>query len=133
MLKWPDSPAGRLLKELERHYGAQTGPPCAGPFEMILWEIVAYLADDVRRGVAFAALKERVGLSPERILAAPIERLIEITRLGGSIAVEERAERLQAAARLVRDEFGGDLTGVLRLPAPKAKKQLMRFPMIGSS
>jgi len=131
MLKWPDSPAGRLLKELERRYGAQAGPPCVGPFEMILWEIVAYLADDVRRGVAFTALRDRVGLSAVRILAAPMERLIEITRLGGSIAAEERAERLQTAARLVRDEFGGDLSAVLRLPAPKAKKQLMRFPMIG--
>jgi endonuclease-3 len=98
---------------------------------MICWEIVAYLSDDARRSAAFAALRERVGLSPHQILVAPIETLREITRLGGPIAADDRATRLQAAAQLVQDESGGDLSSVLRLPPPKAKKHLMRFPMIG--
>lgn len=92
---------------------------------MVLWEIVAYLADDARRGVAFAALRERVGLRPVDILAAPLETLREITRMGGSIAAEERMERLRLAAKL------GPLDSVLRLPFQKAKKALMKYPMIG--
>jgi len=131
MPEWPETPAGRLLRRLEQHYGRQSPAPFRGPFEMILWEIVAYLADDARRATAFAALKERVGLAPEQILAAPIEQLCEITRLGGPIASAERASRLHVAAQLVLDEFGGDLSNVFRLPLPKANKQLMRFPMIG--
>jgi endonuclease III len=98
---------------------------------MILWEIVAYLADDSRRSLTFEALRERVGLTPAEILACPLKRLLEITRMGGSIAPEERAERLQTAAQLVLDQFDGDLDGVLKLPPPKAKKLLMQFPMIG--
>lgn len=129
--RWPDTPAGRLLDRLEQHYGKPTPPRFAGPFEMILWEIVAYLVDDVRRGIAFSALQERVGFEPKQILASPKKLLCEITRMGGSIAAEERAERLWTAARLVVDEFGGDLGNVLRLAPQKSKKFLMQFPMIG--
>jgi len=130
-IKWPDSRLGRLLGKIERHYGSPTPPPFAGPLETIFWEIVAYLADDTRRGMAFDALRKQVGLTPEKILAAPKRVLCEVTRMGGSIAAEERAERLQAAAQLTMDEFGGDLDSVLKLPPQKAKKLLMRFPMIG--
>ena len=121
---------GRILDRIERHYGSATPPPFAGPFETILWEIVAYLADDTRRNVAFDALRTQVGLTPEKILAAP-KLLCEITRMGGSIAADERAERLRAAAQLTMDQFGGDLDSVLKLPPQKAKKLLMQFPMIG--
>jgi endonuclease-3 len=129
--KWPESRLGRLLGKIERHYGSPTPPRFAGPLETILWEMVAYLADDARRGVAFDALRKRVGLTPEKLLAAPKTLLCEVTRMGGSIAAEERAERLQAAARLTLDQFGGDLDSVLKLPPQKAKKLLMQFPMIG--
>jgi endonuclease-3 len=122
---------GLVLAKLELHYGTPASPQLAGPFEMILWEIVAYLADDARRAAAFEALRTRVGLTPKKILAAQKKQLSEITRMGGSIAFEDRAERLQAAAQLTLDEFDGDLDSVLKLPAPKAKKLLMEFPMIG--
>jgi endonuclease-3 len=129
--KWPNSRLGRILDRIELHYGSPTPPPFAGPFEAILWEIVAYLADDARRGMAFDALRKQVGLAPEKILAAPKKLLCKITRIGGSIAAEERAERLRTAAQLAMDEFGGDLDSVLKLPPQKAKKLLMQFPMIG--
>ncbi len=106
-------------------------PPVSSPFEMILWEIVAYLAEDAQRGFAFDALRTRVGLTPREILAAPLPLLCQITRLGGSIAFEERAERLRIAAQLAVEEFDDDLSSVLKLPPQKAKKLLMRFPMIG--
>lgn len=127
----PHSRLGILLHKLERHYGTPALPKLVRPFEMILWEIVAYLADDARRAAAFDALREKVGLTPEKILAAPKKRLCEITRMGGSIASEDRAGRLQTAAELTRDEFGGNLDSVPKLPPQKAKKLLMRFPMIG--
>ena len=130
-IKWPDSRLGWVLDRIERHYGSPTPPPVAGPFDMILWEVVAYLADDARRGMAFDALRKQVGLTPGKILAAPKTLLCDITRMGGSIAAEERAERLQAAAQLTLDEFGGDLASVLKLPPQRAKKLLMQFPMIG--
>ena len=131
MSKWPDSRLGYILGKLERHYGSPVLPPFSGPFEMILWEIVAYLADDSRRGKAFEALRTQVGFSPRAILATPKSLLSEITHLGGSIAADDRAERLRTAAQLTVDQFGGDLATILKLPPPKAKKLLMQFPMTG--
>lgn len=131
MSAWPKSKLGAVLGKLERQYGSLAPPALSGPFEMILWEIVAYLADDAKRSVAFDALRKRVGVSPKEILAAPLGILCEITRQGGSIAFEDRAERLRTAAQLTLDEFDGDLSGVLKLPPQKAKKLLMQFPMIG--
>ena len=130
-IQWPDSRLGRLLGKIDGHYGRPELPPFAGAFEAILWEIVAYLADDARRGAAFEALRKQVGLTPQEILAAPKAVLCEITRMGGSIAAEERAERLRAAAQLTMDQLGGDLDSALKLPPQKAKKLLMQYPMTG--
>jgi len=130
-IAWPDSRLGRILGKIERHYGSPAAPRFSGPFEAIVWEIVAYLADDSRRGAAFDALRKQVGLTPRQILAAPLAVLCEITRMGGSIAAEDRAERLLAAARLTVEQFGGDLDSVLKLPPHKAKKLLMQYPMTG--
>ncbi|MGH7339445.1 MAG: hypothetical protein ACREKH_03055, partial [Candidatus Rokuibacteriota bacterium] len=58
----------------ERH-GAVAGPGLEDPFDLILWEQVAYLVDDGRRREAFDLLARRVGLSPQAILAAPLELL----------------------------------------------------------
>jgi endonuclease-3 len=98
---------------------------------MVLWEIVAYLAEDSRRGRAFQMLRESVGLTPEKILASPVALLTGITQTGGPIASYERAQRLREAARIAMREFGGDLGEVLSMPPQKARKMLMQFPMLG--
>ena len=130
-MNWPKSRLGGVLAKLEKQHGQVNAQKLDGPFEMILWEILAYLADDSQRAAAFEALRKRVGLTPQTILKAPLPTLAEITRMGGSIAFEERAQRLHTAAELALEEPGGDLRSVLKLPAPKAKKIFMRFPMIG--
>jgi endonuclease-3 len=127
----PQSRLEKLLAKLEGVHGKPLAPAPKGPFEMVLWEIVAYLATDAQRALAFEVLRGRVGLTPQKILKAPLKTLCEITTLGGSIAAAERAERLQTAARLTVEEFAGDLESILKLPAPKAKKLLMQFPQIG--
>src|ERR1017187_8255644 len=81
-IKWSDSRLSRVLDRIERHYGSPTPPPVAGPFDMILWEVVAYLADDARRGMAFDALRKQVGLTPGKILAAPKKLLMQFPMIG---------------------------------------------------
>jgi endonuclease-3 len=96
---------------------------------MILWENVAYLADDERRQEAFQTLKKRVGTEPARILSASNEALLEVT--GHGILADQFAEKLRKCARIALEEFDGDLRPVLKLPSPKAKKALQKFPGIG--
>jgi endonuclease III len=122
-------PLSTVLRTLRRHYGKPPRPISTDPFRLVLWEQVAYLVPDSRRREAYAALRTRVGLAPGAILAAPPATLQAIARLGGPIAVAERAARLRRSAELAAGR--GGLRSVLRLPLPEARRALAAFPMIG--
>jgi endonuclease III len=96
---------------------------------MVLWENVAYLVDDDRRLQAFQTLKKRIGTEPVRVLSAPDETLLEVTRHG--IMPEQFANKLRKCAKIVLEKFDGNLKPVLKLPFPTAKKALQTFPGIG--
>ena len=120
----------KAVQQLESYYGSPTPPITRDPFELVLYENIAYLVSDDRREKAFRELKKRVGLRPADVLTASLESLAEITGIGG-IFPELRARRLQESARLVRDQFGGNLKRVLALDAAEARKSLKKFPVIG--
>jgi endonuclease-3 len=122
-------PLPQVVERLQAHHGKQKPPKLAGPWEMILWENVAYLADDDRRQQAFQTLKKLIGTEPTRILSAPAEALLEVTRHG--IMPEQFADKLRKCAQIVLEEFDGDLRSVLKLPTPRAQKALRQFPGIG--
>lgn len=66
------------IRALRKHHGRLEGPPTADPFELMLWENVAYLASPERRRAAFELLQSTVGTAPHEILAArksPLERV----------------------------------------------------------
>jgi endonuclease III len=119
----------QVVEQLQTHYGRLKAPKLDGPWEMILWENVAYLADDARRQQAFQILKERIGVEPTDILSASDEALLEVTRHG--IVPEQFARKLRQCARIMLEEFDGDLRPVLKLPLTKAKKAFQQFPGIG--
>lgn len=73
----------KLIDKLHTHHGKPSLPRLAGPWEMILWENVAYLADAAKRAQAFKMLKKTIGVEPKRILAADDDdALLEVTRHG---------------------------------------------------
>ncbi len=122
-------PFPRVIEALRKFYGRPKPPAITDPFELILWENVAYLANDARRDEAFRMLEEKVGLSPEKILAAPHATLHEIARRG--IVPANTVEKLREIAAIALEEFGGDLSGALRRPPKEAMKALKKFPSIG--
>jgi endonuclease III len=125
----PRTRLSKVVEQLQAQFGKQHPPKLNGPWEMILWENVAYLADDDRRQQALQILKERIGTEPERMLAASDEALFEVTRHG--ILADRFARKLRKCAQIALEEFDGDLRRVLRLPFPNAKKALQKFPGIG--
>jgi endonuclease III len=120
----------KVVNLLGRFYGKPAPPITTDPFELILWENVAYLVSDERRAEAFALLRRSVGTKPHEILSAPNEALLQVATLGG-MQPEKRAARLREMALIAMNEFDGDLRAALKLPLPKAKKALQRFPSIG--
>lgn len=120
-----------VVGTLRRYYGKPPAPASHDPFQLILWEQVAYLVPDAQRHAAYVALRSRVGLTPAAILQAPMTTLRAITRLGGSIAAPARAARLRRSAELVVRRWHGNLRVALKLPPAQARRALAQFPMIG--
>jgi endonuclease-3 len=120
----------KLIAKLAKHYGAPKAPISTDPFELLLFENVAYLVSDEQRERAFAVLRQQVGTKPHEILAAAHDDLLQATKLGGMLP-DMRAKRLREIALIAMDEFDGDLGPALKQPLAKAKKALRRFPSIG--
>ena len=117
------------VKVLRKHYGPPEPLPTAHPFELILWDNVAYLAAPPRRREAFELLKSTVGTTPQAILAATRAALEKVTSKG--ILKSSFATKLRECAHIAVSDFGGDLEAVIRLPLEKAKRALRTFPGIG--
>ncbi len=117
------------LDELEMAYGHAPEPVTADPWETVVLENVAYLADDRRREEAFLALKKRIGLQPEQILGATNAELTELSSAG--IMAGERGERLKKCARIALEEIGGEVETIPQMAPEPAFKLLRKFPGIG--
>lgn len=124
----PDLP--RIISQLAKHYGAPRPPVTADPFELVLFENIAYLVSDEKREQAFALLRKRVGTRPHEIMAASNEDILPATKLGG-MQPEQRIARLREIALIAINEFDGDIKRALKLPLSQAKKALRKFPGIG--
>ncbi len=120
----------KIISQLAARYGQPKPPITTDPFELILLENVAYLVSDKRRTKAFETLRQHAGTKPHDILAASHEDILQATKLGG-MHPEQRVSRLKEIALIAMNEFGGDLSQVLKLPLPKAKQALRKFTSIG--
>jgi endonuclease III len=121
-----------IVATLTRRHGKPAPHPAgADPLALIYWEIVAYLADDDTRLVAFTALRQRVGLAPAAICKASPATITAICRMGGAVEPERRARRLQQVAALALEEFDGNLAQVLGWEYKKALRVLCKFPSVG--
>lgn len=118
-----------VVRALRAHYGEPDGPPTSDPFELVLWENVAYLARPPRRLEAFEALRSEVGTSPAAIRAAD-RRALERAAARG-ILKGLSADKLRECARVALEELDGGLEAAVRGPLPGARRALRRFPGIG--
>jgi endonuclease III len=117
-------------KSASAKFGANLGP--TDPYEMVLHRNAGYPQSDVNCDKGFQSLKREIGLSPEKILAAPPAKLAEALRVGVMMP-ELAARRMKEIAARVLGEFGGDLRAVMKRGPVEAKKALKKFPTIGDS
>ena len=86
-----------LLDQLEVARGPVDPVPSADGWRLVLAENIGYLVDDERRWRAVAELEQRVGLAPERILAAP-DAVLRGVVIG--MSPDQRVARLRRCAEL---------------------------------
>ena len=119
-----------IIGVLEKAYGVPEAPQVTDPFEMILHENIAYLADDARRDFAFQELKKRVGTRPADILAASPASLNEISKLAG-INPEGQVAKIVKSAEIALNNFKWRRRVSNGRSINKAKASLKKFPGIG--
>jgi endonuclease III len=120
----------RVVDRLRSAYGDPVPPPATDPFGIVLYENIAYLALEERRASAFRELQRRIGVTPQAIARASSTALRTVAATGG-VYPDLRASRMREAARIVIEDFGGDIAGVLNEPAGRRRRKLKKFPAIG--
>jgi endonuclease III len=118
-----------VVDRLAGYYGEPARPDVVEPFAMILWENVAYLANDEKRAEAFAELRAKTGLTPGGIRKAKDATLLAIA--GKGIVPANTVEKLRRAAEIARDDFSDDLKPILDKATAAARRDLRKFPAIG--
>jgi endonuclease III len=122
-------PFGTLIDRLAQLYGEPAPPTVTDPFAMILWENIAYLANDTKRAQAFTELRDKVGLTPKDLRKAKDGVLLAIA--GKGIVPGNTVEKLRLAAEIAHDSFGDHVAPILDKPLAAAKRDLRKFPAIG--
>lgn len=117
------------VRRLRKLYGPPAPPPSKDPFELVLWENVAYLAPPARRREAFGLLKRTIGTKPEQVLHARPMLVKRVTAHG--ILKDQFASKLAKCAVIAVTEFDGNVKAWLRGSVEESKRALRKFPGIG--
>lgn len=118
-----------LLSKLEQHHGPIAFTEPTDPFELIVYTNCGYPPSQENCREGFETLKSEIGLAADALLCASDRALAKALKAGG-IVPALRASRVKLIARLVTEDFGGDLRSALSA-TKDARKALKRFPTIG--
>ncbi len=120
----------QLLDMLSAHYGEKTPNWPTDPYLSLVWLHCGYPASDTRCAKGWESLTSRIGVDPERILAAKPQQLASALKPGGMVP-ELRAMRLKEIAERITKQYAGDLrAGLNGLSIPQARAALKQFPNI---
>ncbi len=120
----------RTMRTLERRHPFRDWSRGMSPFEVLVSTILSQSTTVANERRGLEGLRQAFGgVTPEGLAEAPfpaIERAIWHAGLA-----RQKAPRIQAVAREVRDRWRGELAGVLDLPTREAREALMALPGVG--
>jgi endonuclease III len=120
----------QLLDTLEAFHGEQSPNWPTDPYLFLIWWHSGYPASDAACGKGWESLQSKIGVDPERLLAANPSKLALALKPGGMVP-ELRAMRLKEIAERIQREFGGDLrAGLNGLSIAKVRAAVKKFPNI---
>jgi endonuclease III len=119
----------RVITTLARIYTDAADEP-SDPFELILFENVAYLVDDDRRHLVFVRLRDEIGLTPKAILQCSAAQIASVIAEGG-MRPPMRAEKLIECAQIADAQDLSELRSAIKTDAVRAKRMLRAYPGVG--
>jgi len=116
---------GKILRRFPVRYSA--GSTTA--FETLIWTILSQNTNDVNSNKAMERLQNRFEITPEVLLQAPIDELIDCLRPAGLYRV--KAPRIKQVSSIILDQYGGDLDSVLKRGPTEARQIMTELPGVG--
>ncbi len=107
----------------KRRYKALT------PFERLASTILSQNTSREATIKGFENLRKRFKVVPEVLAEARVEEIRECIKPSG--LYNTKAPRIKGLARIIVEEYGGDLNILSRLPLDEAREKLLRIPGVG--
>lgn len=118
------------MRTIERRHPMSDWSQGMNPFEVLVSTILSQSTTVANERRGFTDLRQELGrITPETVSAASESTLARAIWHAG--LARQKAPRIRACARAVRDRWGGSLDPVLRLPTDPAREELMSLPGVG--
>jgi endonuclease-3 len=118
------------MRTLERRHPRKDWSAGMTPFEILLSTILSQSTTVANERRGLQGLREVVGRITPETIAAVSESAIARAIWHAGLA-RQKAPRIRACAREVRDRWSGSLAPVLSLPTAEARNALMSLPGVG--
>jgi len=115
----------RLLERYERRWRPRRGDPFRSLVRIILSQNTSYRNE----AAAYEQLERVIGVTPEALAEAPVERIAEAIRPAGMH--NQCSRTLKRVAAAVLERYGGDIAPILSKLYPEARLELMELPGVG--
>ncbi|MEM1553474.1 MAG: endonuclease III [Thermoproteota archaeon] len=99
------------------------------PFELLIATILSQNTSDKNTAKSLKKLRERIGITPEKILRADLKVLKSAIRSSGLYNV--KATVIKKLAKIVIEKYGGRLEQIFEKPLEEARSELMSLPGVG--
>lgn len=120
----------RTMRTLERRHPIKDWSHGMTPFEILVSTILSQSTTVANERRGLDGLRHALGrITPEAVAAAPDPAIANAIWHAG--LAHQKAPRIRACARAVRERWGGSLDPVLRLPTGEAREALMSLPGVG--
>jgi len=120
----------RTMRVLESRYPMKDWTSGMTPFEVLVSTVLSQstTAANERRGLE--DLRSRVAaITPETLAAMPVKEIERAIWHAG--LARQKAPRIRAIAKAIRDRWDGQVERILALPTDQARAELMALPGVG--
>jgi len=99
------------------------------PFRVLVVTILSQSCTDIAAIKAYRTLEKRVGITAGNLAHAEVRKISDSIRVAGLHRQKSRA--LRHLARLVLQEYAGDMSKILQKPLNEARIDLQKLPKVG--
>lgn len=99
------------------------------PFKILISTILSQRTSWINVRKAIERLENKIGIRPYTLAKASIEDIKECIKVAGLYNV--KSVRIKEIAKVVTNEFDGNLNQILNLPLNEARKEFLNLPGVG--